>query len=238
MVPRATGQCSPPSHGFQNWLQGFIDPHTHFLQAGLFLFNCDVRGVTSPEHFTQVAATFVAKLEQQEQQQDQQQQGEESAAWLLGGQWDENSWGGALPHRSWLDAATGPNRPSLLSRMDSHMVVVNSRALQLAGITRDTPDPPGGIIDRDAAGEPTGILREAAIGLVGSLVPPPTTTQLMAALQAASDYALSRGVTMVGDLGRAPFTGNLETTWQVRPERVMPLQSMVLASDRLSGTNH
>lgn len=97
--------------------------------------------------------------------------------------WDEGKWGGQLPTKEWIDEITGPDRPALLSRMDSHMAVANSAALSLAGITADTPDPEGGIIDKDAQGNPTGGLRENAIRLVAQHIPVATTEDLNRALQ-------------------------------------------------------
>ncbi|KAL6764041.1 amidohydrolase family-domain-containing protein [Haematococcus lacustris] len=198
-------------------MPGFVDPHTHFLTAGLFLNNVNVREATSLEVFQHIVAAQVAKLEEQEAEHNSLLPPSSDPVplqWIQGGQWAEQTWGGQLPHRHWLDAVTGPNRPALLSRMDSHMAIVNTAALRLANITSETLDPAGGIIDRDEDGHPTGVLRENAIGLVARLIPPPTPLQLLAALQGASSYALARGVTTLSCLGRAPFSGNLNTTWE------------------------
>ncbi|KAJ9525663.1 hypothetical protein QJQ45_003510 [Haematococcus lacustris] len=174
-------------------MPGFVDPHTHFLTAGLFLNNVNVREATSLEVFQHIVAAQVAKLEEQEAEHNSLLPPSSDPVplqWIQGGQWAEQTWGGQLPHRHWLDAVTGPNRPALLSRMDSHMAIVNTAALRLANITIETLDPAGGIIDRDEDGHPTGVLRENAIGLVARLIPPPTPLQLLAALQEFADGSL------------------------------------------------
>jgi len=114
--------------------------------------------------------------------------------WLQGGNWDEQVWGGALPERSWIDAVT-PDTPVAIARLDQHMVLLNSLALRLAGIDRATADPDGGIIVRDARGEPTGLLKDKAVGLVDRVIPPPSDADVDQAITNGSAYALSKGVT-------------------------------------------
>ncbi len=93
--------------------------------------------------------------------------------WILGHGWDHERWPEPrMPDRRDLDAVAG-DRPVYLGRTCGHIAVVSSAALARAGIARGTPDPPGGVIDRDAAGEPTGVLRETALTLVGRLIPSP-----------------------------------------------------------------
>jgi hypothetical protein len=113
-----------------------------FLQAGLFLSNVNLRGAPSIEEVQSRVAAYVAVLQQQEERQKEWLlaqghalvAGEMPLLWVTGGQWMEGSWGGALPHKSWLDAVTGPYRPALLSRMDSHAAIANSAALALGGL--------------------------------------------------------------------------------------------------------
>src|SRR3546814_16969274 len=81
--------------------------------------------------------------------------------WLEGGNWDQDRWGGEMPNRSWIDPVT-PDTPVAVIRYDLHMLLLNSLALRLAGIDRNTPDVPGGVIESDAPGEPTGIVKTAA----------------------------------------------------------------------------
>ena len=118
--------------------------------------------------------------------------------WITGGQWDAASFGKQGVHRSFLDSVA-PENPVLLSDISMHSVWANSKALQLAGITSTTPDPPGGTIERDAKGEPTGVLRESAAGIVRSFVPPYTIEQNVKALSWALSQMLSFGITSFTD---------------------------------------
>lgn len=168
-------------------MPGFIDAHVHLLAGGLQLFRVDLRGARSPEEFVQRVADRTRATP--------------AGSWILGGDWNEEDWGGPLPHHQWLDRAA-PEHPVFLHRADLHMGVANSLALDLAGIDRDTPHPEHGHIDRDPdTSEPTGILREHAILAISKAVPPPTEGQRRAALRAASLHALSLGVTQVHDMG-------------------------------------
>jgi predicted amidohydrolase YtcJ len=113
--------------------------------------------------------------------------------WLVGGQWDAPALGG-VPNRAMLDAVT-TDRPVYLEDTSGHSVWVNSRALDIAGITNATHDPVGGIIERDASGSPTGVLRESATELVHQHIPKPTVEALRAALKWSLDTMLSFGIT-------------------------------------------
>ncbi len=161
---------------------GFIDSHTHFLRASQRLSQVDLLQVTTPRELVRVIAEAAGKAPE--------------GSWLQGGNWDEQRWGGELPTRYWIDGVT-PHTPVAVSRTDLHMTLVNSLALRLAGIDRDTPDPPGGIIVRDAAGEPTGIIKDAAKEFVERVIPKPTAEEIDRAMRAGIDYALARGVTQV-----------------------------------------
>ncbi len=109
-----------------------------------------------------------------------------------------------LPTHEWIDAVT-PNHPVWVNRSDGHMMLANALAMKLAGITKDTPDVPGGVIGRDKNGNPTGIFKDAAKDLVERVIPPPSDAQVDTALLAAQKYALESGVTSVQDMG---FTGS------------------------------
>src|SRR6185503_10156661 len=130
---------------------GFIDAHIHFLQGGLGLSSVQLRDAATPAQFTQRIADFARELP--------------SGRWIRNGDWDHELWGGELPTCGWIDAHT-PNNPVWVNRLDGHMSLANSAALRAAGITRDTPDVPGGTIVRDDRGEPTGILKDNAQSLV------------------------------------------------------------------------
>lgn len=173
------------SLGGRSVVPSFIDSHTHFLAGGITLAGVDLRDAATPQEFARRIAA------QSRRQPDR---------WVLGGMWDHELWGGELPHRSWIDSLT-PKTPVFVQRLDGHMGLANSRALELAGITAQTPDPPGGTIVRDASGEPTGILKDAAQGLVERVIPEPSEEELDEALERAQRYALERGVTLVTDMG-------------------------------------
>ncbi|MFZ5623645.1 MAG: amidohydrolase [Gemmatimonadota bacterium] len=160
---------------------GFTDGHLHLTSGGMALGSVDLRDAASPAEFIARIRTHAAALG--------------PGQWVLGGRWDHERWPGSpLPSRQWIDSAT-PDRPVLIYRLDGHMALANSAALEAAGVTRATPDVAGGEIARDAAGEPTGILRDAAIGLVSSRVPPPAPEQVDSAVARALRYLAERGIT-------------------------------------------
>lgn len=122
-----------------------------------------------------------------------------AGVWLKGGGWNESEWAApVLPSRHDLDSVC-PNHPVILWRSDLHAAVVNSRALALAHLGADTPNPPGGVIDRDEHGRPTGVLRELAIDLVSGIIPPATDAQLAEALQDGIAHLHSLGLTGLHD---------------------------------------
>ena len=161
-------------------LPGFTDNHTHFLRASQALSAADLRNAASRDELANQIGASAAKLK--------------PGAWLLGGNWDHERWGGELPTHAWIDAVT-PNTPVAVTRSDQHMLLLNRLALDLAGITRDTPDPEGGVIVRDAKDEPTGILKDKARRLVQRIIPPPTDLEVEQALARGVQYGLSLGVT-------------------------------------------
>ncbi|MEX0824141.1 MAG: amidohydrolase family protein, partial [Woeseia sp.] len=135
---------------------GFIDTHVHFVTGGSGLASVQLRDAATPDEFRRRIAEFAAELEPGE--------------WILNGTWDHENWGGELPHRDWIDALT-PDHPVWVFRLDGHMALANSRALELAGVDADTPDIAGGEIVRDEDGRPTGILKDNAMALVEDVVP-------------------------------------------------------------------
>lgn len=165
---------------------GFIDCHTHMSMGGFNLLGIDLRHTKDPADFTRRLAAF-AKTRP-------------AGLWMTDGAWDHQVWANpVLPTRAMLDPATG-DRPACLSRTDGHMMVCNSIALKLANVTRATKDPPGGVVVRDAAGEPTGVLKDAAMDLVGAVRPPRTPAEVREALVTALRHAAENGVTSVQDL--------------------------------------
>jgi predicted amidohydrolase YtcJ len=166
---------------------GFADNHTHFMSGGFQLASVDLRSAATPAEFARRIGEFARALP--------------AGQWITGGDWDHELWPGApLPERAWFDSLT-PSHPVAVNRLDGHMLVANSVALRMAGITRDTPDPPGGTIVRDRAGEPTGVLKDEAMPLVYRLVPAPSEQERDEAFRRAQEHALSVGVTMVHDMG-------------------------------------
>ena len=173
-------------------LPGFNDSHVHFLQGGQQLSIVQLRDANSQADFSDRIAKFAKKLEK--------------GRWITGGDWDHENWPGTeLPRRDWIDAVT-PDIGVFVSRLDGHMGLANSYAMQLAGIRRDTPDPAGGLIVRDSqTGEPTGVLKDAAMNLVTRLIPQLTRQESLDAARAATDHAASLGITSVHDMSGAGY---------------------------------
>lgn len=163
-------------------MPGIIDAHTHFLRASFMLAQPSLRDAGSPEEFIRRIGAAAAALP--------------PGQWLEGGNWDADRWGGEMPTRQWIDAVT-PNTPVAVIRYDLHMLLLNSVALRLAGIDRNTPDVAGGVIVRDAKGEPTGVVKDAARDLVTRAIPAPSDAQMEAAMRRGIALGLSRGVTQV-----------------------------------------
>lgn len=168
-------------------LPGFVDAHVHFLSGGFTLGSIDLRQCESPQEFARRLGEHAAKVP--------------SRSWITGGHWDHERWPGApLPTRGLIDPVTG-DHPVFVRRLDGHMGLANSLALRLAGVTRDTPDPPGGSIVRDGdTGEPTGVLKDAAMSLVTSRIPQPSREARLEAARAATEEAARLGVTSVHDM--------------------------------------
>jgi predicted amidohydrolase YtcJ len=164
---------------------GFNDAHVHFLDGGFGLLSVDLRDCKDEADFTRKLGEYAAK--------------QPPSSWILQGNWDHESWPSkALPTREIIDAVTG-DHPVFVSRLDGHMALANSAALRLAGITRDTKDPDGGTIVRDAAGEPTGILKDNAESLVDRVIPDPSREMNLRAARAALREAARFGVTTIQD---------------------------------------
>ena len=132
---------------------GFVDAHVHFIDGGFRLASVQLRDAATRDEFVARIKAFAATVPQ--------------GTWITGGDWDHTLWGGELPRRDWIDAAT-PGHPVWINRLDGHMALANSAALEAAGVTRATPDVRGGEIVRDASGDPTGLLKDNALGLVDS----------------------------------------------------------------------
>ncbi|RST15074.1 amidohydrolase [Streptomyces sp. WAC05374] len=173
-------------------LPGFQDAHVHPVPAGLEAARCDLTGATT------AGDTLAAVRAYADAHPDQE--------WITGGGWSMEAFEGGTPTKGLLDAIV-PDRPVHLPNRDHHGAWVNSRALALAGITRDTPDPSDGRIERDASGEPTGMLQEGAMRLVGRLTPPSTGAERLAALLHAQRTLHALGVTAWQDALVGTFLG-------------------------------
>lgn len=164
---------------------GFHDDHVHPAGSGQLAQQCIFPQGSSLDVVLDTVADCVKARKKGE--------------WILGGQWDAASIGQKID-RTLLDKVA-PDNPVLLNDISMHSTWVNSKALALAGIAADTPNPPGGVIERDENGEATGVLRESASGYVRAVIPPATTEKKTAALKWALDYMLSQGITSFTDAG-------------------------------------
>lgn len=169
---------------------GLIDAHGHMAGLGLLAGRLDLVGTGSSDEVAGMVARKSATLK--------------PGQWILGRGWDQNDWKNeSFPTSRVLDAAA-PDNPVSLSRVDGHATWVNTRAMRLAGVSKETPDPPGGRIVRDASGEPTGILIDRAGDLVEAKIPEPTREETREALQVAMRRCLAAGLTGVHDAGVGP----------------------------------
>ena len=200
-------------------LPGFNDAHVHFLQGGAQLDQVNLTDAASPEEFARRIGRQVKKTPKGE--------------WVLGGRWDETKWAKPeLPTKELVDPVTGET-PIFVERYDGHEALANSAAMKLAGVDAKTPDVPGGIITRDASGNPTGIFKDAAQELIYKVIPPMSHEQRLRAVRRALEHAASLGVTSVqhmnpefadvaaysalaekGDLSTRMYAVPMETQWQ------------------------
>jgi predicted amidohydrolase YtcJ len=167
-------------------LPGFNDAHVHFVGAGWQLDNVQLNDASSAEEFARRIGEKARSIPKGE--------------WILGGDWDETKWNPAvLPTNKTIDAVT-PDTPVFVSRYDGHMALANSLAMKLAGIDKSTPDLAGGTVVRDAQGNPTGALKDAAMSYLDKAIPIPSHEQRMKAAKRALGHAASLGVTSVQDM--------------------------------------
>ncbi|PYK08193.1 MAG: amidohydrolase [Verrucomicrobia bacterium] len=164
-------------------LPGFNDAHVHFIQGGAQLDQVQLIDVASPQEFAKSIAAQVAKTPK--------------GQWILGGRWDETKWPKPeLPTKELVDAVTAAT-PIFVERYDGHEALANSAAMKLAGVDAKTADVPGGVIVRDASGNPTGIFKDAAQELIYKAIPPMSHEQRIRVARRALEHAASLGVTSV-----------------------------------------
>ncbi|MCF7798214.1 MAG: amidohydrolase [Candidatus Marinimicrobia bacterium] len=165
---------------------GFLDVHTHFLEGGQNLLSVQLRPASSKDEFIEILRNFAVKTPHD--------------TWITGGWWDQQQFPDkAWPRKEWIDAAA-PDHFVFVSRHDGHCAVANSKTLALAGITKTTDNPTGGMIVRDSTGEPTGLLKDAAMGLVFRHQPASTPEEDWRYLEAAMNEALRNGITSINDM--------------------------------------
>ncbi|MDA8885338.1 amidohydrolase family protein [Porticoccaceae bacterium] len=168
-------------------LPGLIDAHGHVSSLGYALLSIDVRGLQSAQEVAANVATYAAN--------------NPNLSWIQGRGWNQVLWPGKqFPNSADLDAEIS-DRPVWLERIDGHAGWANKKAMELAGITRDTLSPPGGEIILDQQGEPSGILIDNAMRLVMDIIPEPNTAEIKLALDAVSQHLLSLGITSAHDAG-------------------------------------
>ncbi len=164
-------------------LPGFNDAHVHFIQGGAQLEQVNLVDAATPDEFAKRIAAQGKKTPKGE--------------WILGGRWDETKWPKPeLPTKGLVDPLTG-DTPMFVERYDGHEALANSAALKLAGVDAKTAEVPGGVVVRDASGNPTGVFKDAAMALIYKAIPPMTHEQRLRAAGVALKHAASLGVTSV-----------------------------------------
>ncbi|MFE2287088.1 amidohydrolase [Streptomyces sp. NPDC059443] len=172
---------------------GFQDAHVHPAVAGVQMLSCDLSGERTIDGYLKVVADYAGA--------------HPGAAWIRGGGWSMDVFPGGTPTQAMLDEVV-PDRPVMLTNRDGHGAWVNTRALHLAGVDRDTPDPADGRIEREPDGSPAGTLQEGAMDLVARHVPIATPDEAHAGLLAAQEHLFSLGVTSWQDAMIGAFPGN------------------------------
>lgn len=167
-------------------LPGFIDNHVHFISGGNYLLGIDLRPAKSTSEFKSILKEYATKY---------------PTKWITGGYWDHEKWETKnLPTKEMIDEVV-PNQPVFVERLDGHMGVANSYALNMAGITKETESPEGGLIVKDpVTGEPTGVLKDNAMSFIYDIIPPATFKENYDAALAALNEAKRLGLTSVQDI--------------------------------------
>ena len=175
-------------------LPGFIDDHAHFTGGGFYLLGLDLSKTNSVKDFKEILKDYISTRK---------------GRWITGGRWDHEKWDvKEIPTKEMIDSFS-KETPIFISRYDGHMGLANSIALKLAGITKDTKSPEGGLIVKDkVTGEPTGILKDNAMDLISQIIPEPSKQEYIEAVETALKYARELGVTTVEDI---TFPRDLET---------------------------
>lgn len=172
---------------------GFNDAHVHFLEGGFQLSSVDLRSAQTPQEFVERIKNFAARLPK--------------GRWILGGKWDHENWTpNNLPTAAMIDAVT-PDNPVFVDRLDGHMALANTLAMNLAKVDKNVKDVDGGEIVRDASGNPTGVFKDAAMGYIDRAIPAFSLEEKLEGAQAATDHAASLGITSVQDMSAGVDVG-------------------------------
>ena len=182
---------------------GFIDDHVHFISGGFQLLEVDLKDARDESEFRRRIAEKAKALP--------------PGRWIQGGNWDEEAWPSAKLPTRWLVDPVTPQTPVFIHRYDGHAALANSVALKLAGVTKETQEPPGGVIVRDPQTlEPTGVLKDAAESLVARVIPRPTEAEMEEALKAGLAEARRVGVTSVQNVSVGSDSPNGSFSGEVR----------------------
>ncbi len=214
--------------GGRRVVPGFIDSHAHFLSGGRSLMQVDLKNAKDEAAFGKLLREWDAKMP--------------TGRWLIGGNWDhDRTFAGALPTAAIIDKYV-KDRPVFINRYDGHMAVANSAAMKIAGITKDTKEIPGGVIYRNGA-EPTGLLKDNAMGLVDRHVPEPDAKEIAEAVAQAMQACAAVGITSVSDMDgssretSAKYYDVLERLGDqltVRVDRHLPIATVTGSPSRVS----
>jgi predicted amidohydrolase YtcJ len=205
---------------------GFIDSHVHFIQGGFALASVKLRDAATPEVFISRIGEYAKSIPDGE--------------WIIMGNWNHELWGGELPAKEWIDSVTS-NNPVFINRLDGHMALANSLALEIAGISDQVEEMDGGEIIRNEQGGLTGIFKDNAMDLVYAKMPDPNHEQLERAVNAAMKFVASKGVTSIHHMGTfsdqetfesMAISGQLDT----RIYSCVPLASWKQLKDKIDTT--
>ncbi len=185
---------------------GFIDTHVHFLSGSYGLSSVKLRNAKTPEEFARRIGDYATTIPE--------------GTWIREGDWDHQLWGGELPRAEWIDEVT-PNHPVFVTRLDGHISLANSKAMELAGVDASTQEVEGGDIVRDSDGNPTGIFRDNAQNLIYSAITAPSPEQNDKAIIDGMNYMVSNGVTTVHNMDLGATADIIDTYARIRDQQII-----------------